>query len=248
IGHARRGPMPTAPTFAKAQLLSSNQFMVKPGAFGNIVLEPPPAQHGQPLGSTPVWCEHTPTGSTDQVFHQAGAGPMIYLPSFAIDMDDGGKPKVKFTQANKAAADTLLTVTLVPQPPTAAQLAGAGNAALAVCPPALYADASGRDTTDVQLVYSGGTKRLKFDSVTPDIAGRLTCVLKMTDYRVIGEVMGTLVNHDNDASKHASIVVTRTLPSVGVAAGTAPAPAPSPAPPATPPSAPSNIRFMTAPM
>lgn len=243
--------MPTAPTFAKAQLLSSNQFMVRSGAFGNMVFEPPPAQHPQPLGSTPVWCEHTPTGSTDQVFHKAATGEVIYFPSFAIAMDDGGKPKVKFTQANKAAADTLLTVTLEPQPVTAAQQASAGNAALTVCPPELYADASGRDTTDVQLVYSGGTKRLKFDSITPDIRGRLTCVLKMTDYKTIGEVMGTLVNHDNDASKHASIVVTRTLAAVGVSAGTAPATspaAPPSAPASTPPSAPTNIRFMTAPM
>ena len=54
--------------------------------------------------------------------------------------------------------------------------------------------------------------------------GPTALTVKMTDYNIIGEVMGTLVNNVSDQGNRASVTVTRVLAQVGVAAGTAPAP------------------------
>ena len=213
------------PAIARSQFVLANQYMIRQSTLG-YVLNPPPANPAQPIGNTPLWCKSTPNGSSDQIYDETSTGDALYFPSYLIATDDAKKPKVKFTQPNKPQIDTVLTITLAIQTaPSQSQVANAAGASLKVCPPAYYADSSGRDTTVVQLVYSNGTKQLTFD-VTPDPAtGNLLCTVKMTDYNIIGEVIGTLVNNGSDQANRASVTVTRVLAAVGVAAGTAPAPA-----------------------
>jgi hypothetical protein len=206
---------------ARPQFLLANQFMVRQDTLNNaITFEPPPTRQPQPIGSTPLWCKSTPNGSNDQIFYESSTGKALYFPSFVIDKDIAGKWRVKFTQPDKSRADTSLTITLATQPANDGQKAiGAG-----VCPAPYYADASGRDTTAVQLNYIGGMKQLTFDQITTDQDGKLVCVANMTNPTTVGEVMGALVNHNADPNTHASLTVTRTIAAVGVAAGTAPAP------------------------
>src|SRR5229473_2399809 len=95
---------------ARPQFLLANQFMVRQETLNNVLtLEPPPTNQPQPIGNTLLWCKSTPNGSNEQIFYETATGNAIYFPSFAIDKDDQKKPKVKFTQPNKPAIDTVLT-------------------------------------------------------------------------------------------------------------------------------------------
>src|SRR5271169_5658564 len=99
------------PTIAKPQFMPANQFMIRQTTLTSVLsLEPPPTKQPQPIGSTPLWCKSTPDGSNDQIFYETSTGNALYFPSFVIDEDDVGKPKVKFTQPDKSKPTYLLTI------------------------------------------------------------------------------------------------------------------------------------------
>src|SRR5712692_6677347 len=142
---------------ARPEFLLANQFMVRQETLNNVLtLEPPPTKQPQPIGSTPLWCKSTPDGSNAQIFFETTSGSAFYFPSFAIDDDALGNPRVKFTQPDKSKAAYLLTITLKKLDPTDDQKANAAGAVLSVCPAPYYADRKGVDTTGVQLSYISG--------------------------------------------------------------------------------------------
>jgi hypothetical protein len=186
---------------AASRLEQSSQFMLRADVLNSVLIrEPPPTNAPQPIGNTPFWSATTPDGTNSGVFHESATGNAVYFPSYAIGTFDDGKKKVRFSQPDKSNVATTLTITLVPQPPTAAQ-SGATAVTDQTIPIA------------VSLHFSNGMKELPFDQVVFD-SGNLVCTAHMTDATMIGEVMGSLVGHDSQGP-HPLMTVTRTI-SVGV--------------------------------
>jgi hypothetical protein len=224
---------------ASAKTLVASQYTVRPGTLDTVFHTNYIINNPQLLGSTPMWCKSTPDGTNNQIYYDArNNNQALYFPSYEIAKDNASRPLVKFTQPNKPSVDTQLEITLKPVGPTPTQQANAAGASLSACPAAYYTNSAGTDTTTVHLSYNSGTMNLAFDEIAIDPStGNLKCVAKMTDDGVIGEVMGTLVNDDNDPSKRASLLITRLITSVGVAAGAVNTPIPptQPQPPVQPP-------------